>query len=135
MQLKPGTEKKRSKLTPLIWNVMPQILGISRKDKICNDCICKQLGLETSIMDRIQKRQLAYYEHTIRMDNCRLPLITIDGIMKGTRPRGRPPKRWTDSCKKSCQARGLASLLEARRFTQDRLSWRTFICSNHLDRA
>ena len=131
------TLKKRdqSRLLSFEMSCLRRILGISRRDKIRNDCIRKQLGLETSIMDRIQKRQLAYYGHIIRMDNSRLPLITIDGSTKGTRPRGRPPKRWTDSCKESCQARGLASLTEARRLTQDRLSWRTFICSSHLDRA
>ena len=70
-----------------------------------------------------------------RMNNSRLPLITIDGSMKGTSPRGRPPKRWTDGCKESCQARGLASLTEAKRLTQKRHNWRTFICSSHLNRA
>ena len=131
------TLKKRdqSRLLSFEMSCLRRILGISRRDKIRNDCIRKQLGLEISIMDRIQKRQLAYYGHIIRMDKSRLPLITIDGSTKGTRPRGRPPKRWTDSCKESCQARGLASLTEARRLTQDRLSWRTFICSSHLDRA
>ena len=131
-------KKKRdqSRLLSFEMSCLRRILGISRRDKIRNDCIRKQLGLETYIMDRIQKRQLAYYGHIIRMDNSRLPLITIDGSTKGTRPRGRPPKRWTDSCKESCQTRGLASLTEAKwRLTQDRLSWRTFICSSHLGRA
>ena len=49
----------------------------------------------------IKKRQLAYYGHIIRVDNSRLRLITIDGSTKGTGPRGRPPKRWTDNCKES----------------------------------
>ena len=131
------TLKKRdqNRLLSFEMSCLRRILGVSRRDKIRNDCIRKQLDLETSIMDRIHTRQLAYYVHTTRMDSSRLPLIAIDGSTKGTRPRGRPPKRWTDGCKESCQARGLASLTEARRLIQDRHSWRTFIRSSHLDRA
>ena len=132
------TLKKRdqSRLLSFEMSCLRRILGISRRDRIRNDCIRKQLGLETSIMDRIQKRQLAYYGHIIRMDNSRLPLITIDDSTKGTRPRGRPTtSKAMDRQLQRELPRGLASLTEARRLTQDRLSWRTFICSSHLDRA
>ena len=56
------TLKKRDqrRLLSFEMSCLRRILGISRRDKIRNDCIRKQLGLETSIMDRIQRGNLPF---------------------------------------------------------------------------
>ena len=87
-------------------------------------------------MDRIHCRRLTYYGHVIRMSKDRLFLITLNGTTKGTKPKGRPPKRWIDCCKESCLTRGTASLTDARWHLQDSHKWRTFSSSSsYLDRA
>ena len=75
-------KRDQNRLLSFEMSCLRRILGISRREKIRNDCIRKQLGLETSILDRIHTRQLAYYGHITRMDNSRLPLTTIDGSTK-----------------------------------------------------
>ena len=128
-------KRDQDRLLSFEMSCLRRILGISRRDRIRNDHIRQKLDLETTIMDRIHSRRLTYYGHVIRMCNNRLPLITLSGSTRGTRPKGRPPKRWIDCCKESCMTRGIASLTDARWLIQDRQKWRTFSSSSHLDRA
>ena len=95
-------KRDQDRLLSFEMSCLRRILGISRRDRIRNDHIRQKLDLETTIMDRIHSRRLTYYGHVIRMCNNRLPLITLFGSNRGTRPKGRPPKRWIDCCKESC---------------------------------
>ena len=54
------------------------------------------------------------------MPNYRYPKITLEGWILGQRPRGRPPKRWIDNIKSSCQEIGIASVCEAIRLIDDK---------------
>ena len=128
-------KRDQDRLLSFEMSCLRRSLGISRRDRIRNDNIRQKLDLETTIMDRIHSRRLTYHGHIIRMCNNRLPLITLFGSTSGTRPKGRPPKRWIDCCKESCQMRGIVSLTDARWLIQDRQKWRTFSSSSHLDRA
>ena len=92
-------------------------------------------GLETSIMNRIHTKLLAYYGHITRMVNSRLPLITVDGSTEGTRPRGRPSKRWTDISNESCPARGHTSLNKARRLRIGLVGGLSFVAAILTERS
>ena len=124
-------KRDQDRLLSFEMSCLKRILGISRRDTISNDNICQKLDLETTIMDRFHSRRLTYYGHVIRMCNNRFPLITLFGSTSGTRPKGRPPKRWIDCCKESCQM----TLTDARWLIHDTQKWRTFSSSSHLDRA
>ena len=120
-------KRDQDRLLSFEMSCLRRILGISRRDRIRNDNIRQKLDLETTMMVRIHSRRLSYYGHVIRMCNNRLSPITLFGSTRGTRPKGRPPKRWIGCCKESGQTRGW--------LIQDRQKWRTFSSSNHLDRA
>jgi len=54
------------------------------------------------------------------MNQNRFPYIAMHGRVNGCRRRERPRKRWIDSAKKDCEARGL-TVVETERVAQDRL--------------
>ena len=114
-------KRNQDRLLSFEMSCLRRILGISRRDRIRNDNIRQRLDLETTIMVRNHSRRLTYYGHVIRMYNNRLPLITLFGSTRGTRPKGRPPKRWIDCCKESCMTRGIASLTDARWLRSSRI--------------
>jgi len=42
-------------------------------------------------------RRLQYFDDVVRMDQHRLPYISLYGRVEGNRPKGRPRKRWPDN--------------------------------------
>ena len=128
--LKAADERR---LNTFEMSCLRRILGVSRRERLRNDHIRATLGINSSIHDRIHIRRLTYYGHVTRMDNTRFPQIALEGDIQGTRPRGRPPKRWTDCLRESCSIRGATSLARVKRVAEDRRTWRTFIRSCHLD--
>ena len=128
--LKAADERR---LNTFEMSCLRRILGVSRRERLRNDHIRATLGINSSIHDKIHIRRLTYYGHVTRMDNTRFPQIALEGDIQGTRPRGRPPKRWTDCLRESCSIRGATSLARVKRVAEDRRTWRTFIRSCHLD--
>ena len=70
----------------------------------------------------LQQRRLIYFGHVVRMGSERFPNIQLYGHISGTRPRGRPRKRWIDNAREDYESLGL-SLVEADRFAKDRRNW------------
>ena len=56
-----------------------KIKGVTRRDKIRNVDIRKELGITTDIVQKIQARRLRYYGHVVRMKAERLPNIALFG--------------------------------------------------------
>ena len=119
------TLKKRDEHRLLVFEMscLRRILGVSRRDKLRNSSIRETTKCQTPIVDKIKAKQLSYFGHAIRMPNHRYPKITLEGRIPGQRPRGRPPKRWIDNIKASCQDIGIASVCEAIRLIDDRSVW------------
>ena len=119
------TLKKRDEHRLLVFEMscLRRILCVSRRDKLRNSSIRETTKCQTSIVDKIKAKQLSYFGHAIRMPNHRYPKITLEGRIPGQRPRGRPPKRWIDNIKASCQDIGIASVCEAIRLIDDRSVW------------
>ena len=77
---------------------------------------------------------LTIRELMLFFNNTRFPKIALLGIVKVyIRPRGRPPKRWTDCQRESCGTKGVTSLARVRRMAEDRRTWRAFIRNCLLD--
>jgi hypothetical protein len=55
---------------------------ISRKDKIRNETIRQQIGLEETIIKEIEQNQLTWYGHVQRMAEGRLPKIAVNWMPK-----------------------------------------------------
>ncbi|XP_072039023.1 uncharacterized protein [Amphiura filiformis] len=104
-----------------------RIAGVTRQDKIRNQAIRETLGKEHTVLDTISERRLKYFGHIKRMETNRYPKITIEGKTHGTRPRGRPSKRWLECAKADGQARGIPTLTEMSRLTTNRGRWQNIV--------
>jgi hypothetical protein len=70
---------------------------ISRKDRIRNENIRHQNGLEETIIKEIEENQLTWYGHVQRIAEGRLPKIALKWMPKQKRaPGGRPKKKWME---------------------------------------
>jgi hypothetical protein len=81
---------------------------IPRKDKIRNDTIRQQIGLEETIIKETEQNQLTLYGHVQRMAEGRLPKISLKWMPKHKRARGRPKKSWMEGIKKAMNGRNLS---------------------------
>lgn len=78
---------------------LQRILHITWKDKIPHTEILSQAGI-TSIEAIVHQRLLRWVGHVVRMPENRLPKRILFGeLTTGTRPRGRPKKRFRDHLK------------------------------------
>ena len=68
-----------------------KIRGVTKLNKIRNTAIREALNFHIAIVNGIRVKQLTYFGHVKRMPSCRYPKITLEGIIPGKRPRGRPP--------------------------------------------
>ena len=75
---------------------------------------CTRFGyINLSIIQIIQKRRLSYFDHVVRMNEERYPNMLLYGQIEGTRPRGRPKKKWIDNIQEDCSDMGL-TVVESR---------------------
>src|SRR5260221_4747570 len=87
-------DEKRILVTEMSW--LRKILGVSRLQHIRNDEIRERTGMEITLIDRIKARRLQWFGHVSRMDSNRIPYLSLNTKLKGTRSRGRPRARWRD---------------------------------------
>jgi len=57
------------------------------------------------------RRQLTYFGHVRRMKPERIPARVLNGRIHGSRPRGRPRKRWIDMLEEDCKYRDVTLIL------------------------
>ena len=119
------TLKKDDECRLLVFEMMclRKIMGVTRLDKIRNDIIRQTLGLKHTIIELIILKQMKFFGHIQRMADYRYPKILLGAYTHGTRPKGRPPKRWADSMKTNCRTCNLGTLAEAGRMAKDRMLW------------
>ncbi len=115
-------KEDKNRLLVLEMTCLRKIRGISKLNKIRNTTIRKSPEMSQNIIDRIQLKRLRYYGHVMRMNPQRLPYITLNGLVEGNRPRGRPAKRWLDGVKDDINRVNL-SLPEASRQAKLRATW------------
>ena len=85
-----------------------RIVRISWKDKVIH-----------SVTDMAKQRKLEFFGHICRMPNDRLVKTVMLGMIEGSRPRGRPVRRWIDDITDWCNCDiGMAVTL-----AQDRRAW------------
>jgi sorting nexin-29 len=122
--LKEATKKK---LQVFEMGCLRKIKGVTRRDKIRNADIRKELGITTDIVQKIQARRLRYYGHVVRMKAERLPNIALFGRVHGKRTRGRPKKRWLDNIREDTEEMGISMVEACRLAASDRGRWRSSI--------
>ena len=76
------------------------------------------LDIDEDVVELLQKRRLTYFGHVSRMQPERYPHTILHGHISGSRPQGRPRKKWIDNVKEDCNRLEL-TLTEAARAAQD----------------
>ena len=84
----PKTEDQR-KLFAVEMDYSRRSARVSRLQKIPNTTIMSKMQTEQSISDRIQRRQLKWYGHLLRMEDSRRPKKIYQWTQHGRRTRGR----------------------------------------------
>jgi len=72
-----------------------RVAGLSLRDRVRSSDIQRELGVEPLLL-RIERSQLRWFGHLIRMPPGRLPLEVFRARPTGRSPRGRPRTRWRD---------------------------------------
>ena len=106
--------------------VLRRILDVSLRDRRRNLDSKKELDINLSIVQIIQKRRLSYFGHVVRMNEERYPNMLLCGQIEGSRPRGRPRKKWIDNTKEDCSDMDL-TVVEANHLARDRSRWRILL--------
>jgi len=98
--------------------VLRRICGVTRRDRKRNIDIMNALDIDEDVVELLQKRRLTYFRHVSRMQLERYPHTLLHGHISGSRPQGRPRKKWIDNVKEDCNRLAL-TLTEAARAAQD----------------
>uniref|UniRef100_A0A8C2ZC47 Reverse transcriptase domain-containing protein n=1 Tax=Cyclopterus lumpus TaxID=8103 RepID=A0A8C2ZC47_CYCLU len=90
-----ATERTRSRIQAAEMSFLRRVAGLSLRDRVRSSDIRGELGVE-SLLLRVQRSQLRWFGHLVRMPPGRLPLEVFRARPTGRRPRGRPRTRWRD---------------------------------------
>ena len=89
------TERTRSRVQAAEMSFLRRVAGFSLRDRVRSSVIRQGLGVEPLLL-RIERSQLRWLGHLIRMPPGRLPGEVFRACPTGRRPRGRPRTRWRD---------------------------------------
>ena len=101
------TENNKKRVEATEMDALRRPSRISRKRRIRNVTIRKQIGLEETIIKETEQNQLTWYGHVQRMAEGRLPKIALKWMPKQKSARGRPKKNWMEGIWKTMNERNL----------------------------
>ena len=93
-----GCEQLQSRVKATQMNVLRQIEGVSRLDRVRNVDIREKL-CQVSVLDMVKTRQEKWKARIEEMSIERTTRKIFEGKTEGKRPRERPRMRWTDDFK------------------------------------
>lgn len=114
-----------SKIRAVEMKYLRRVKGITKRDRIRNEAIREELKIEP-IEDYIERRQLGWWGHLIRMEEDTQTRKVWETKMTGKRKKGRPKQTWDDVVKKILKKKG-KEWNEAKRLARDRKTWNKFI--------
>ena len=106
--------------------MVSSLKGVTRRDRVRNLEIRRELRVEP-LLEEIERIQLRWYAHVVRMADNRLPKKYLLWQPSGSRLVGRPRKRWIDGIRVAIEKRGdaLSTIEESQKYF-DRQKWRGF---------
>ena len=87
----------------------------------------RQLSQLPQITNIIKAHRLRWAGHVARLDNNRLAKRVMLGLPEGTRPLGRPRKRWVDNLKEDLIALGMEDSRQRTEAAIDRPEWKKLV--------
>lgn len=113
------TEEDKRRIVAMEMDALRRSCRVSRRDRVRNERIKQLMGVEDTIIEDIERKQLTWYGHVKRMTDTRLPKQTMEYVPLERRKRGRPRRSWSEGIRKSIRERELDEQL-----CQDRKEWR-----------
>lgn len=117
-------KKLKSKVQAMEMRILRKIEGVTKKDKIRNTEIRRRLNVQ-SVHERIEKRQLSWYGHLVRMKEGNLVKEVWEAKAEEKNRRGRPKKGWNAEIAEVISRRG-ETWSSAKEMANDRNKWRRF---------
>jgi len=120
-------KKNKRSLRAFEMSVLRKILGRTRRDRVLNADIMKDLALDMDIVEVLRLRRLTYFGHCTRMDPSRYPHILRCMVTLTAHDQEEDPwKRWLENVKEDCATLQL-TLPDADRLAKDRSGWKSLI--------
>ena len=113
-------DERRILVAEMSW--LRRIAGRTRRDRIRNEVIRKELGQRETLVDKIRKRRLTWFGHVVRMDDKRLPARALYCHVEGTRSRGRQTKTWMENVRQDLAEKDM-DMRTALDTIRDRKKW------------
>ncbi|KAF2881456.1 hypothetical protein ILUMI_24742 [Ignelater luminosus] len=88
-------------------DAMRRLLRISRRDRMRNEMVRERVGIEGTITNDIERKQLIWYGHVQRMEEQKIPKQVLNWIPPVRRKKERPKKTWIEGIRKSMSKKNL----------------------------
>ena len=88
-------KKTERKITTCEMKCLRRAANKTRRDKIRNEVIRDTIGTKP-ILQQIEKQRLSWFGHLMRMPPDQPALRSYNSQLSGTKPFGRPRRRWID---------------------------------------
>ncbi len=102
------TERMRSRVQAAEMRFLRRVAEVRRIDRIRNSVIRESLNIEPLLL-KIEKSQLRWFGHVLRMPTNRLPQRVYSAQPTGRRPVGRPRRSWRVHLNGLCDRLGVSS--------------------------
>jgi len=99
-----------------------RLLKVSWKDKRTNNWVLNEIGTQPMLRSSIDSRKLSYFGHVCRKDGS-LEKLIMQGMVEGSRRRGRPATAWADDVKRNA---GM-NMAAVTRLASNRTNWRALV--------
>ncbi|CAF1534892.1 unnamed protein product [Adineta ricciae] len=120
------TEKLRSRIQAAEMRFLRRISGLTIRDKIRSTNIRESLQVEP-LLQHIERSQLRWLGHVIRMPHNRLPYQVFEAKPIGRRPVGRPRTSWRKYMEKLCLERLNLRWPAVQQAATDRIRWKQLL--------
>lgn len=119
------SHRVKSKIQAAEMRYLRKVEGVTKFDRVRNEHIRLKLQTE-SIQTTIDKKQLAWYGHIIRMPEDRQTKLIWRARTTKKKRRGRPQKTWEDYIQEILERNNI-NIIEARKIAKNRKEWRELI--------
>nr|CAH7713655.1 unnamed protein product [Callosobruchus chinensis] len=119
------SKRMKQQLQTMEMKFLRRIKGVTRADRIRNEDIRKELGIE-SVADLLERNQLKWFGHMCRMDSDRQVRKVWDCKTLPRRGRGRPTTSWNQVVEEVIVRKGQTGR-NARKLAMDRKQWQNLV--------
>jgi len=101
------SSSNKRKIETVEMDFLRRASKISRLDHIPNEEIRRRTNRIHTTVERIETRQLIWYGHVMRMEECRWPKRAFNYVPPNRRKRGRPTKTWIEGIRNTLKDRAI----------------------------